>query len=911
MANNHYSYYSRGFVVEYLDTGEDRCSSWLLLPAENLWPQWFRGLLYCIALFYFFVGIAIASDIFMCSIEVITARKRTISKWDPEKNEMVQREVLIWNETVANLTLMALGSSAPEILLAVVEAVTSLDDEEPADSLGTFTIIGSAAFNMLIITAVCIISVPLPQSKSIKEFGVFVVTGVWSIWAYIWMLLVVDYISPGVVEPWEAWVTLLFLPVLVLMAYLQDLGWCCCSRKRVGDSEDVDDPTMSVRVVTSHPHPQFMGHQHKELHVLEAQKAHRMSVSSELWADLRNKRYSTTSEQAQTIQTHTTPEKELQSKINKPSTTLARARFRHAVVGSLLGSKAFRPHSNTRPARLAEVVEVVSSWNEAMKQGKAPDLADSLGKFTFGSDRYAVLESAGKLDIEIFFHRKVLPNESLSNKTSGRPRHKLLNLKPTPALGNGNATSGQDNSSLTPPDSNVVEPTTPSSVAPSVTEAVTVDFETREGSAKPGKDFRYTQGTLVFQENEYRKVISIPIINDNQYEADVDFYVILKNAHGGAGIGDPSVTRITIVDDDEPGEFEFEKSHYHIDMKTGKVTIRVMREHGFDGKVSMDYNTTDGSAVGGKTLGSSVDYISTHGTLTFEHGETSKTIYIEANKNVKDAKNFIISLRNPSLGAMIGVKSAAVCHFNRDELIERVAEILGDDDDEEETTWGGQFVSAMTVSTEPDDDGNETEPRWYHYVMHFISFFWKIFCSIIPPTTILGAWPTFVLSLLFIGMMTACVEQLGKLLGCVIGIKTSVTGITIIALGTSLPDTFASRTAAMQDEHADAAIGNITGSNSVNVFLGLGLPWIISTMYHLAKGTDFKVKSEDLVQSVVIFSICGTACFIFLVIRRKFLGGELGGQKNITKYLSSAFLVTLWLIYIILSSLKAYDILKL
>lgn len=49
------------------------------------------------------------------------------------------------------------------------------------------------------------------------------------------------------------------------------------------------------------------------------------------------------------------------------------------------------------------------------------------------------------------------------------------------------------------------------------------------------------------------------------------------------------------------------------------------------------------------------------------------------------------------------------------------------------------------------------------------------------------------------------------MLGCVVGLKTSVTGITIIALGTSLPDTFASRTAAMQDEHADAAIGNVTG----------------------------------------------------------------------------------------------------
>lgn len=39
-----------------------------------------------------------------------------------------------------------------------------------------------------------------------------------------------------------------------------------------------------------------------------------------------------------------------------------------------------------------------------------------------------------------------------------------------------------------------------------------------------------------------------------------------------------------------------------------------------------------------------------------------------------------------------------------------------------------------------------------------------------------------------------------------------MTGITIIALGTSLPDTFASRTAARQDEYADAAIGNVTGN---------------------------------------------------------------------------------------------------
>jgi solute carrier family 8 (sodium/calcium exchanger) len=49
------------------------------------------------------------------------------------------------------------------------------------------------------------------------------------------------------------------------------------------------------------------------------------------------------------------------------------------------------------------------------------------------------------------------------------------------------------------------------------------------------------------------------------------------------------------------------------------------------------------------------------------------------------------------------------------------------------------------------------------------------------------------------------------LFGCVIGLQTSVTGITLVALGTSLPDTFASRSAAIQERDADAAIGNITG----------------------------------------------------------------------------------------------------
>ena len=61
-----------------------------------------------------------------------------------------------------------------------------------------------------------------------------------------------------------------------------------------------------------------------------------------------------------------------------------------------------------------------------------------------------------------------------------------------------------------------------------------------------------------------------------------------------------------------------------------------------------------------------------------------------------------------------------------------------------------------------------------------------------------------------------------------------------LAVGTSLPDTFASKQATIESPDADAAVGNITGSNSVNVFLGLGLPWVIASVYYESQGSCFK-----------------------------------------------------------------------
>ena len=83
-----------------------------------------RAVLYFIFLLYLFLGIAIIADIFMSAIETITSRRRKIRYPDPDSNDkFLIVEVPMWNATVANLTLMALGSSSPEILLSIIEIV--------------------------------------------------------------------------------------------------------------------------------------------------------------------------------------------------------------------------------------------------------------------------------------------------------------------------------------------------------------------------------------------------------------------------------------------------------------------------------------------------------------------------------------------------------------------------------------------------------------------------------------------------------------------------------------------------------------------------------------------------------------------------------------------------------------------
>jgi len=170
----------------------------------------FLGLMYC------FAGVAFIADVFMAAIEKITSEKVRLKEGDSF------RTYNVWNPTVANLTLMALGSSAPEILLSVIELISN---GMHSGELGPSTIVGSAAFNLHVILAVCVVCIPAGELRSIKELPVFAITASFSVFAYLWLVFILLVSSPHVVEWWEGLLTFLFFPVLICFAYAADAGY--------------------------------------------------------------------------------------------------------------------------------------------------------------------------------------------------------------------------------------------------------------------------------------------------------------------------------------------------------------------------------------------------------------------------------------------------------------------------------------------------------------------------------------------------------------------------------------------------------------------------------------------------------------------------------------------------------------
>ncbi|XP_047668969.1 sodium/calcium exchanger 3 isoform X2 [Tachysurus fulvidraco] len=882
-----------GIVNKTCSEETSKCKPGILLPIwypENpsTGDKLARVIVYFVAMIYMFLGVSIIADRFMAAIEVITSQEREIVV-KRANGETVTTSVRIWNETVSNLTLLALGSSAPEILLSVIEIC---GHGFHAGELGPSTIVGSAAFNMFVIIGICVSAVPDGEVRKVKHLRVFFVTAACSIFAYVWLYMILAVFSPNEVQVWEGLITLAFFPACVMLAWAADRRLLFnkfthktyrADKHRGVIIETEGDRSKGIEMDGKMANSHFLDGG-AATNLMGMTEGKEMDESRQemirILKDLKQKH----------------PEKDLDQLVEMANYYALSHQQKSRAFYRIQATRMMTGAGNILKKHVAEQVKRSTSIQEVHVE----EPEDFVTRIGFEPAAYQCLENCGAV---------------------------LLTA----------VRKGGD-----------------------VSKTIYVDYKTEDGSANAGADYEFTEGTVVFKPGEIIKEIAIGIIDDDIFEEDEHFFVRLTNvrtldsavddemsAYPTVALGFPAVATVTILDDDHAGIFTFDSGTVHISENVGIMEVKVLRTSGARGTVIVPYRTFEGLAKGGGE-----DFEDTYGELEFKNDDTCKTLQVRIidDEEYEKNKNFFLELAEPR---MVDMKREREREREMDIKIEgekketendkearRVAEmgkpILGEHSKLEviieesyefkntvdklikktnlalvvgTSSWMEQFMEAITVSSgdEDDDDaGEERLPSCFDYVMHFLTVFWKVLFACVPPTEYWNGWACFISSIVIIGFLTAIIGDLASHFGCTIGLKDSVTAVVFVALGTSVPDTFASKVAAVQDVYADASIGNVTGSNAVNVFVGLGVAWSVAAVYWRVHGGVFVVHAGSLAFSITLFCVFSVFAVLALMYRRRGnIGGELGGPRR-HRIITTLFFIMLWFLYILLSSLEAY-----
>lgn len=220
---------------------------------------------------------------------------------------------------------------------------------------------------------------------------------------------------------------------------------------------------------------------------------------------------------------------------------------------------------------------------------------------------------------------------------------------PTVSIGNASVTEGNP--------AQVVNAVFTVTLSGPTVDPVAVTYSTADVTAFNGVDYqRVFLNTLIIPAGATSGTISIRIFGDFQIESNEQFTVTLQFASNATIAPGQGTATGTIIDDDTNGKLQFSSATFSAVESAGGVVVTISRLNGATGTVTVDFATSDGTAVAGS------DYPTTTGTLTFNQGETSKAIFITfTNDNVLEPDETLnLTLSNPTGGATFGTPTTAV-----------------------------------------------------------------------------------------------------------------------------------------------------------------------------------------------------------------------------------------------------------
>jgi uncharacterized delta-60 repeat protein len=177
------------------------------------------------------------------------------------------------------------------------------------------------------------------------------------------------------------------------------------------------------------------------------------------------------------------------------------------------------------------------------------------------------------------------------------------------------------------------------------------------GTATPYADFLPTTNVVVFSPGVTVQTFDIRMVDDIIIEMPETVNLALIDPKGSAILGRSNATLVIVDNDFGPGSLTIATNVYYVREDAQKVVIPVQRIGGYSGSISIQFNTTAGTATPYK------DFIPTNGILTFAEGETNKSIVVEIldDTEVEGNETFFVNLSNPQGGtSLIGTSSITV-----------------------------------------------------------------------------------------------------------------------------------------------------------------------------------------------------------------------------------------------------------
>ncbi|MDP9299775.1 MAG: hypothetical protein M3P43_02595 [Actinomycetota bacterium] len=273
--------------------------------------------------------------------------------------------------------------------------------------------------------------------------------------------------------------------------------------------------------------------------------------------------------------------------------------------------------------------------------------ADSDYTAASGTLTFTAGQTAKTVDVTVNGDDTTEPDESLTLDLSNATNANVLDGSGAGTITNDDPVPDVsiDDQSITEGDAGTSTLTFNVALSHASSDTITVDYTTNDGTATIADgDYAAASGTVTFNPGQMTKTVDVTVNGDTTNEADETFTVDLANPVN-AGIADGSGLGTITNDDQVPDVSIDDQSITEGDAGTSTLTFNVTLSNPADQTITVDDTTNDGTA----TIADG-DYAAASGTVTFDPGQTAKTVDVTVNGDLTNESDetLTVDLSNPS-----------------------------------------------------------------------------------------------------------------------------------------------------------------------------------------------------------------------------------------------------------------------